>query len=215
MTYPPSQAGEPTGPNTGGPGPSGTEPPPVSDAVSDAVEYPSIEYQPTPPPGYSLPPQAPPPTYVGSIPPAGSYPPPPAYPGYPPPGAYPPPGGYPPPGPYPPPPGAYPPPGPHPPPGGYGAPPAPYYGYPYGAPGADMAGTNGFATASLVSSLVAIPLSFVCFGFILSIVAIVLGVVALGQVNNTQQKGKELAVGGIVIGVLGLVGMGLIVAAVY
>lgn len=123
-------------------------------------------------------------------PPAAGHPPP-AYapPGYPP--AY----GYPAEYPPPPPPAYGPPPG-------YGAPPPPGYGppsYPGGYyPPLDyqgQAGTNGLAIASLISSFT----GFLCC-FIGSIVAIVLGVIALNQIKQTRQEGYGLAVAGIVIG---------------
>lgn len=204
MTHPPGSGGEPTG----------QEPPAVADSTSDAIEYPSIEYHPAPPPGYSLPPQPPPPTYTSSYPPPAGFPPPGAYPPpvpYAPPGAYPPPlpGGYPPPMAYPPPSGypppmAYPPPGGYPPPGAYPPP------YAYSSPYPDQPGTNSMATASLVCSIVAIPLSLLCFGFAMSVVGIVLGIIALNQVSGTQQKGKEMAIAGIVVGVLGIIVMGIV-----
>lgn len=180
-------------------GPSGEEPrqqpfAPV-DPESGAVEYPPIEYDPTPPPGYSMPPLAPPPGYV----PPPAYGPPPAY--SPPPSYAPPPG-------YPPPPGY------GPPPGVYAPPPGPYsqpgYGAPYGQPG-----TNGMATGSLVSALIALPAYLFCFGFVLSIVGIVLGVVALTQIDkNPGQRGREMAIAGIVIGGVALVGLGALVLLV-
>lgn len=133
-------------------------------------------------------------------PPAADYPPDP----YSPPGyqaGYPPPPGYgpPPPGYGPPPPGyGPPPPGYGPPPPGYG-PPA-YPGYPggsYGGPDYRVsAGTNGMAIGSLIASFAGF---FCCV--IGSVVAIVLGVVALNQIKQTRQEGYGLAVTGIVIGV--------------
>lgn len=132
------------------------------DPASDAVEYPPIEYNPTPPPGYSLPPQAPPPGYM-------------------PPGYMPPPG--------------------YGPPSGYGPPPV--YGVPppaYGVPR-----TNGLATASLICGLVSLPGYLFCIGLPLAIVAIVLGIVALTQLNKAPgDKGREMAIAGIVIGAIGL-----------
>ena len=59
-----------------------------------------------------------------------------------------------------------------------------------------QAGTNGLAIASLVSSFS----GFLCC-VIGSIVAIVLGVLALNQIKQTRQEGYGLAVAGIVIGV--------------
>lgn len=105
-----------------------------------------------------------------------------------------------------------------PPPPGHGPPPgyepAPYFGgypppaYPggYGPPGA-RPGTNGFAVASLVSSLTGL---LCCIG---SIAGIVLGIVALSQVKQTRQGGHGMAVAGIVIGGIGVL-IGLVVTVV-
>lgn len=92
------------------------------------------------------------------------------------------------------------------PPPGYGPPasPPPYPGYgPPSYPGGYYAtpdyrvqpGTNGMAIASLISSFT----GFLCCG-IGSILAIVLGAVALSQIKQTRQEGYGLAVTGIVIG---------------
>lgn len=69
---------------------------------------------------------------------------------------------------------------------------------------------NGLAIGSLVSSLVGIPAAVVCFGFIGSILGIVLGIVALNQIGKSGQKGKGMAIAGIALGALGLVGVGLV-----
>ena len=76
-------------------------------------------------------------------------------------------------------------------PSGYPYPGPAYQGYPYqGLP--QYAQTNGLAIASLVLGLV---------GFILpcGIVGIVLGIVALVQIRDRQQKGKGLAIAGLVL----------------
>lgn len=92
------------------------------------------------------------------------------------------------------------------PPAGYGTPRYPGSYYPpadyqggYGPHGVLQAGTNGLAIASLISSFAGV---FCCIG---SIVAIVLGALALGQIKHTRQEGYGLAVAGIVIGVATLV----------
>ncbi len=77
----------------------GRDPEPAVDPLSGAVEYPPIEYNPTPPPGYPMPPMPPPlpPNYgpATAFPPPGPFPPPGAYPPYPPPVGYgPPPSAY-------------------------------------------------------------------------------------------------------------------------
>jgi hypothetical protein len=87
---------------------------------------------------------------------------------------------------YPSPPGgqSYPPP----PPGGYGPPPVSGYAPP------QSAGTNGFAIASLVSSL---------FGWLCLVgpfLGFIFGFVALGQIKRTGQGGRGLAIAGIIIG---------------
>jgi hypothetical protein len=87
-------------------------------------------------------------------------------------------------------------------PGASQAPPVP--GYP--APGAyspyqaapQTGGTNGLAIASLVLSLL-----WICG--IGSLVAVVFGIIALSQTKKSGQKGKGLAIAGLVIGSLGLI----------
>jgi hypothetical protein len=91
---------------------------------------------------------------------------------------------------------------------GYGPPPYPGgysprdyvggWGFPPGPQGAAQPGMNGLAIGSLISSFVGV---LCCVG---SIVAIVLGAMALDQIRRTRQEGYALAVAGIVIGVTGL-----------
>lgn len=157
MTYPPGAPGE-------DPRQQPFAPP---DADSGAVEYPPIEYHPTPPPGYSLPPAAPHPGYL----PPQNYGPPPGYPAPP----------------------------------NYGPPPG--YGVPPG-----QSTTNGLAIGSLVCGLASLPGYIFCLGFPLGVIAIVLGIVALNQIDPASgQKGKEMAIAGIVVGGLGLLGLGALV----
>lgn len=93
-------------------------------------------------------------------------------------------------------------------PAGYGPPPYPgggYYPAPdyqggYGPTSGLQPGTNKLAIASLVSSFTGVFCC--CVG---SIVAIVLGAVAINQIKRTQQDGYGLAVAGIAIGVATLV----------
>jgi hypothetical protein len=162
----------------------GQEPYPKVDPLSGAVEYPSIEYRPTPPPGYSMPPM-PPPLPSGYGPPPGALPPPTSFP---PPNGYPPPGGFP-----PPPPSGYPPPA------GYGPPPSPYA---YGAPYVDPTATNGKAIGALVTSIAGIPL---CFCVVPSIVGIILGLVAMSETKKTGQNGHGMALAGVIVGAVSLV----------
>ncbi len=130
-----------------------------------------------------------------------------APPAYPPPGPTDHPAGYPPS--YPPPPGYEQAPG-------YGGPPYPMAPPPYGAHGypgyypppdyqggyptqTAVPGTNALAIASLIASFTGL---LCCIG---SIVAIVLGAIALDQIKRTRQEGFGLAVAGIVIGIATLV----------
>jgi hypothetical protein len=87
------------------------------------------------------------------------------------------------------------------PPAGYGPPsyPGGYPGGYYPTPdhrGTMQPGTTGLAIASLVSSFT----GFLCC-FVGSILAIVLGVVALSQIKQSRQNGRGMAVAGIVIGI--------------
>lgn len=102
---------------------------------------------------------------------------------------------------------------PPPPPGDHGYPPASGgYGYPppvpggYGYPQPASTGTNAMAIASLVSSLV----GWMCI--IGPILGLIFGFVALGQIKQTGQDGRGLAIAGIaisgaVIGLLVLIGI--------
>ena len=135
-----------------------------------------------PPPG-AAPYDTPPPGFAAAGPDFAA-----AGPGYPPPGAaFPPPGpGYPPPGP------GYPTPGP-----GYPLPglpyPAPGLGYPAVAyPG--LQPSSGLALASMICSLCGVV---VCVG---GPVGLVLGIVALNEVNRTGKTGRSMALTGIIVG---------------
>ena len=69
-----------------------------------------------------------------------------------------------------------------------------YYGTPpayYGAPGS--ASTNGLAIAALVTGIVGV-----------SLVAVILGHMAISQINKTGQQGKGMAIAGLVLGYLGM-----------
>lgn len=114
---------------------------------------------------------------------------------------------------YPPPTGAYPPP--------YQASPPAYPGYPgylaySGVPPypdpydpfrrPSTPGTNGLAIGSLVASIAGFPLLFVCYSGVAGWIAgIVLGIVALNQIKQTNQEGRGLAIGGIALGAVALV----------
>ena len=86
----------------------------------------------------------------------------------------------------------------------YGTP-APQYGtQPYGAQpyqsygarpyyGGSQASTNGLAIASLVTSILGI-----------SLIGVILGHVAISQINKTGEQGKGMAIAGLVLGYLGM-----------
>jgi Domain of unknown function (DUF4190) len=86
--------------------------------------------------------------------------------------------------------------------------PSPYDPYdPYRVP---PSGTNGLAIGSLVTSIAGVvpgvPLTLFCYvGLMIPIVGIVLGAVALNQINRTNQQGRGLAISGIAIGGVTLV----------
>ena len=86
----------------------------------------------------------------------------------------------------------------YPPPNAYYPPPAYFGGWGPAQP-VSRPGTNGLAIASLVTAFTGF---LCCIG---SIVAIVLGTIALDQIKRTRQEGFGLAVAGIVLGVAGLV----------
>jgi hypothetical protein len=105
---------------------------------------------------------------------------------------------------YPPPPPGYPPPPPGypPPPPGYPPPfPPPYPGYgtdpydPYRQ--APLQGTNGKAVGALVAALLGVPLCFFCG--IPSIVALVLGVMAMNETKRTGQDGHGMALAAVIV----------------
>jgi hypothetical protein len=160
---------------------------------------------------------------------AASPPPPPPPPPLPPPPAPPPPAGF--PAPPPPQPGSLPPPPPPPPPGyppaspptwsptaypAYSGGPAPAYGYP------GSAGTDGYAIASLILSIVALPAAF-CYGMpaiVLGLVGFFLGRSALKRIRASggARGGHGVATAGWIIGLIAaalglLIGLILIGAA--
>jgi hypothetical protein len=72
----------------------------------------------------------------------------------------------------------------------------PAYGYPQ-----PKGGTNGLAIASLV-------LAFLC-----SLAGLICGIIALNQIRDRQQEGRGLAIAGIVISCLSIVGSIVLIAA--
>ncbi len=98
------------------------------------------------------------------------------------------------------PPAGPPPPPPGPPPSGY---PSYGYGYGYGYPPPMISKTNGSAIGALVCGLISMLMPV-----LLSIPAIILGIVGLRAINvsNGVEKGKGMAISGIVLGSLTLLG---------
>jgi hypothetical protein len=112
-------------------------------------------------------------------------------------------------------------------PGGYG-PPAQQYGGPYAQPGygpgygqpgyagyPELPKTNGKATASLITGLVTLVLSWCCGAGLLGLVAVVLGVKARGEIRmcGGRQDGDGMALAGIITGAVAAV-IGLLAIAV-
>ncbi|WP_194910469.1 DUF4190 domain-containing protein [Catenulispora rubra] len=87
------------------------------------------------------------------------------------------------------------------PPNPYGYPPYGYgYGYPYGQPQRPT-GTNGLAIASFVLGI--------CGFFVVTpIIGLIFGIVSLAAVRRTGQKGKRLAISGIVLSSLWIAALG-------
>jgi hypothetical protein len=67
-------------------------------------------------------------------------------------------------------------------------------------------GTNGFAIASLVLGI------FWGYG-ILSILAIIFGAIALKQIPVRYQGGRGLAIAGLILGILGVIGAIIVIIA--
>jgi len=66
-------------------------------------------------------------------------------------------------------------------------------------PGTSAPGTNGYAIASLVLGIIGMGIG--------SILAVVFGHMALGQIRRTPQGGRGLAIAGLVLGYIGIAGI--------
>lgn len=84
------------------------------------------------------------------------------------------------------------------------------YGYGYGPP---VQKTNGLAVAALVCGIV----GFVIFGIILGALALIFGLVALNQINKSggAQKGRGMAIAGVVLGPLDLIAAIIVTSIVF
>jgi hypothetical protein len=69
--------------------------------------------------------------------------------------------------------------------------------------------TNGWSIASLVCGLL------LCIPFFTSLLAVVFGAIGLGKTRDPRYSGKAMAITGIVLGVLGLVGWGFFSFAMF
>ena len=81
------------------------------------------------------------------------------------------------------------------------------YQPPAGPPPGQAAPNNQMAVGALIAGIVGIVLGLLCgIGFIVSIVAVVLGVVAMNQINQSggAQGGKNMALTGIILGGVGV-----------
>lgn len=98
---------------------------------------------------------------------------------------------------------------------GYGPAPEPDPGWVpgYGAPG--VRPTNGKATASLVTGVTSLVLSWCCGFGLVGIAAVILGVKARREIQSSggAQQGDGLALGGIITGAIAIV-LGLLILVV-
>jgi hypothetical protein len=92
-------------------------------------------------------------------------------------------------------------------PGQYGYPPAGQYGYPSSAYYAPAAGaTNRVAIAALVCGVAQILGFIVLLGnVLLAVPAVICGAIALRQINARGERGRGMAMAGLVLGILGIV----------
>lgn len=97
-----------------------------------------------------------------------------------------------------------------PPPSGWGSP----HGSPaYDAPGGPPQGTsNGTGTAALVLGILGLLTSWLVIGGLLGLVAIVLGVIAMGKVRRNEASNRGSAIAGIVLGALSILIAGALIA---
>lgn len=61
---------------------------------------------------------------------------------------------------------------------------------------------NGMGTAALILGIV----SLFCFGFVTGVLAVIFGAIGIQKANNGQATNKTMAMWGLVLGIVGLVG---------
>jgi hypothetical protein len=64
--------------------------------------------------------------------------------------------------------------------------------------------TNGMAVAGLVMGILSMTIGLVCCGLVFNILGIIFSSVALSQLKRSQQTGRNLAIVGLVLSLLGL-----------
>lgn len=79
-------------------------------------------------------------------------------------------------------------------------PPPPYYAQPQ---------NKGLATASMILGIISVTVGWLCMGPLFAIAAIVMGAVALSQINKTPDRvgGKQMAWIGVITGSLAVLGI--------
>lgn len=104
-------------------------------------------------------------------------------------------------------------------PGGYGQQPGQYpppgYGQPYGQQGGPQGPQkNGLGIAALVLGILSLFSWFFLIGGLFGLIAIILGIIALGRVKRGEANNKGMSLAGIVTGALGLLLTVLVVVGV-
>jgi hypothetical protein len=81
-------------------------------------------------------------------------------------------------------------------------------------PAAGTPKTSGMAIAALILGIVSIPLIFVCIGWGTALTGLVLGIIAIVQINGSdgQLKGKGMAISGVVTSILAVIIYGIFIA---
>src|SRR5687767_4503157 len=75
---------------------------------------------------------------------------------------------------------------------------------PYGANAPGRTLPTGMAVASLILGILGIFTAFFLLGGLLGLIAVILGIVALGKIKRGEAGGRGMAIGGIVTGALAM-----------